>query len=589
VNSTFRYNKRYQYSGSLGGRLYLTEFDPSNPGWSLDYAHDQNITPDQKQTLKGTGRFQSDPDVVQNSAFTEEERVKQTANATLGYRRQFDWNQATFNADFSQDYNLTDDLIDRNIPNLGFRVSGPLFPKSDEDMPLQTGSGDDPWYRKLTYNYDNRFNVNMVSRPDRAGSRGDSSTYVGYLDHVGLSGKYPLLHYFNVTPSVNVSQMWTATARGDSANPVRSAWDPAAGYNGEYFAFFNTGASLDTRIYGIAQAGDKPWFGKLAGIRHTIIPTMSFTYAPKLDSNPRFLPNPKIGGLAYQEKQQTVGFTLGNDVDLKLAPESSGAATAAAGALPGQSGGSAGATNPAGAAGAGANGAAKKTEPYKLFSSSSSINYNFAKDVREWSDIPSVFSVYLTKNVAFTLNARHSLYDDFAAGEERDRLVSPILTAYGFGWRKGLQVSGNFNSGARIKDTQGFPTARFGTTPWSADLNYSFDYSSTRAGGDDNSSWERIFGANGTFRRTLTHSANGSLKLNPTPGWQMSYDTDYNFSEGKFSRHSFAFHRTLHCWQMDFQWTPEGLSPGWNFNIRITDLPDVKLQTSDTRTKRINR
>ncbi len=585
IHSVFRYNKRYDFNGSLGGKLYLSQFDITRPGWSVDYAHDQNITPDQKQTLKGTGTFLSQPDVVQNSAVTEEERTKQTANATLGYRRQFDWNQATFNADFAQDNNLTDNLVDRTVPNLGFRVSGPIFPKPDEDLPLQ--SGDDPWYRKLTYNYDNRFNVNMISRPTTASFRGDTNTYVGYVDHLSFSGKYPLLQYFNVTPSVNVSQLWSLTSHGDSAQPVRTSWDPAAGDLGEYFAFFNTGAAVDTRIYGIAQAADKPWFGKLMGIRHTISPTMSFTYAPKLDSNPRFLPNPKIGGTAFQEEQKTVGFTLGNDVDLKLAQDRVGNPPVTPGAgLPG------GASLPGSAVpGGGTAGgpAAKKGEPYKLLSASSSINYNFAKDVREWSDIPSVFSVYLTKNVAFTLNTRHSLYDDFAPAARHDILVSPILTSYGFGWRKGLQVSGNFNSGARIKDTQGFPTDRFDTTPWSMDLNYSFDYASNRVGGDNNSDLERIFGANGTFQRTLTHSANGSLKLNPTPGWQMSYDTDYNFSEGKFSKHSFAFHRTLHCWQMDFQWTPRGISEGWNFNIRITDLPDVKLQTSDSRSKRFTR
>ncbi|HKP94489.1 MAG TPA: putative LPS assembly protein LptD [Fibrobacteria bacterium] len=588
LNSQFRYNKRYAYNGSLGGKLYVSEFDLSNPGWSVDYAHDQNVTPDQKQTLKGTGRFQSDPSIVDRNALTEEEKVKQTANATLGYRRQFDWNQATFNADFAQDYNLSTTLLNRDVPNLGFRVSGPLFPKPEDDGPAQ--SGEDPWYRKLTYNYDNRLNVNMVSRPAERAARGDTSTYVGYVDHLSFSGKYPLLQYFNVTPSVNLSQLWSLNSRGDSADPVRTAWDPGAGDLGEYFAFFNTAASVDTRIYGIAQAADEPWFGKLSGIRHTIIPTVNFTYAPKLDSNPRFLPNPKIGGTAFQEEQKTIGFTLGNEVDLKLAPEGGNDAAAPRATAPGAASAvPATASASAAAPGTAASAAAKKGEPYKLLSASSSINYNFAKDVREWSDIPSVFSIYLTKNVAFTLNARHTLYDDFADSSSRDHLVSPILTGYGFGWRKGIQVGGNFNSGVRIKDTQGFPTGRFETTPWSGDLNYSFDYASTRVGGDDNSPLERIFGANGTFRRTLSHTANGSLKLNPTPGWQMSYDTEYNFSDGKFSKHSFAFHRVLHCWQMDFQWTPRGISEGWNFNIRITDLPDVKLQTSDTRTRSLNR
>ena len=63
----------------------------------------------------------------------------------------------------------------------------------------------------------------------------------------------------------------------------------------------------------------------------------------------------------------------------------------------------------------------------------------------------------------------------------------------------------------------------------------------------------------------------------------MSYDTEFNFSEGRFSRHVFSFQRTLHCWRMDFAWTPTGVSEGWHFLIHIIDLPDVKLETSDTR------
>jgi hypothetical protein len=316
---------------------------------------------------------------------------------------------------------------------------------------------------------------------------------------------------------------------------------------------------------------------------------MSVLYAPKIDSNKAFLPNPRIGGTAFQEEQRTIGFTLGNEVDLKLAqPQDLAARTAP--------------TNPGGtvtgvptptpltpaATNAGPSGPAslKKGEPYKLLSATSSINYNFAKDVREWSDIPSVFSFYLTKNVALALNTRHVLYDDFAPAGEKDKLTTPILAAYSFGWRKGIQVAGDFNSGARIMDTQGYPTEKFSSTPWSADLNYSFDYASTRVGGDDNSGAERLFGINGTFQRTLVHNANASLKLNPTPAWQMSYETDYNFTDGRFSRHAFAFHRTLHCWQMDFNWTPIGISEGWSFNIRITDLPDIKLETSDTRNRR---
>jgi hypothetical protein len=585
LNGEFRYNKRYLFNGFLRGTAYVSQFDLSNPGWTAEYAHDQTLTPDGKQTVKGNGQFVSESKIIQQNALNEAQAANQTANATLGYQRQFNWNNASFNANFAQNYNLTTTQLDRSVPDLTFHVGAPLFPRSEDEGPQL---GEDPWYRKINYDYRNHFNMDYVRQPSTAGLRADTNLYAGYQDEFGINAKYPFLQYFNFSPNLRAGQIWTATQRGDSADPVRSAWDPPQGETGEYFASYSLGATVDTRIYGVAQPEGKPWFGKLAGIRHTIAPSVGYTFAPKLDSNPRFLPNPKIPASAFQARQQTIGFSVGNDVDLKLAPEETAPAAGSGQAGAGSAGGTgAGTGSPEPGAGTGGVGTAKKgpkAEPYKLLSATSGASYNFARDTREWSDVASTFSLYLTKNVAFTLNTTHALYDDYSTGD-RDALVSPILKAYSFGWRKGISVAGNFNDGVRIKDNNGFPTDRFGISPWSMDLNYNFQFNSTRVGGggEGGNPLASLVGADGTFRRDRTHSAGGSLKLNPTSKWQMSYDTDYDFSQGRFSRHSFAFHRILHCWEMDFRWTPQGLSEGWQFNIRIIDLPDVKLETRDSR------
>jgi hypothetical protein len=400
---------------------------------------------------------------------------------------------------------------------------------------------------------------------------GDTNTYVGYKDDISLSGKYQMLQYFNVSPSVSTYQLWSLDSR-DPGSPSgrRNAWEPATGDLGEYFAGYNTRVALDTRIYGIAQAQEDPWFGTVQGARHTIIPTLGFTYAPEIDSNPRFIPNPSLGGTAYQAEQRTVSLGLANEVDLKLASDTSRAGSAGSGA---------------GAPGTGAS-AARKGESYKLASTNSNVSYNFANKTREWSPVTSSFTVYLTKSVPFTIGTTHMLYDDFSGEGAKNSLNNPMLTAYNFSWRKGLQVAGNFNSGVRVRDARGFASSKFETSPWSADFNYSFTFNSERVGGGSQDPVSDLLGLGGTFKHTRSHIAGGGLKLNPTAGWQMSYNTDYNFSEGEFSQHSFSFHRVLHCWEMDFRWNPVGLSEGWNFVIRITDLPDVKLESSDTKTRR---
>jgi hypothetical protein len=571
INALFRYNVRYLINGSLGGKYYISEFDPSRAGWHVDYANDWTITPDGRQTLKGSGRFQSDPGIVDRNALNEAEKSQQTSNANLGYRRQFDRLGASLTASFDQNYNLTDGNLNRSLPNVAFSAGGPLFPEGEDGgegfgVPAEAGSllEEDPWWRQLSWSYNNQGNVYYVRRPGTAGAGGttaggDTNTYVGYKDALSLTGKFTAFQYLNLNPSVNVAQHWSLESRDPSApGGSRTAWDPAEGDLGEYFPSFNTALSMDTRFFGIAQAEGDPWFGAVQGVRHTVIPTVSFTYAPEIDTNPRLIPNPRIAGPVFQSEQRTVGLSLDNEVDMKL-----------------------------GAADTSRGGTAKKAEPYKLASTSSSVSYNFAAERREWSDISSTFTVYLTRNVPFTVSATHALYDDFAPDEAaREDLTAPILTRYSFAWRKGLQLAGDFSSGLRVRDTRGFPSPRFEKTPWSADMNYSFAFESRRVGGDDGDPLSRLLGLSGTYQHIRTHNAGGSLKLNPTAGWQMSYDTDYNFSEGRFSRHTFAFHRTLHCWEMDFRWTPVGLSEGWNFVIRITELPEVKLESSDTRTRR---
>ena len=138
----------------------------------------------------------------------------------------------------------------------------------------------------------------------------------------------------------------------------------------------------------------------------------------------------------------------------------------------------------------------------------------------------------------------------------------------------------------RFRDSKGQPAGSFENSPWSAALNYGFDFNARRAGTSDGSAVERFFGRSEIFETTRTHQAYGSLSLNPTSKWHMTYDTEFNFTEGDFSRHVFGFERTLHCWQMQFQWTPTGITEGWHFLIHIIDLPDVKLETSNTRGQR---
>jgi len=104
---------------------------------------------------------------------------------------------------------------------------------------------------------------------------------------------------------------------------------------------------------------------------------------------------------------------------------------------------------------------------------------------------------------------------------------------------------------------------------WNASADLSSDISSTRAN-------------RSTFRTTRTQSGGLSLTLSPTRAWSATYTARYNFDEGDFASQVFAFKRQIGCWDLDFGWTPVGPARGWTFQVKIRDLPDVKVQANST-------
>ncbi|MGH7482424.1 MAG: putative LPS assembly protein LptD, partial [Longimicrobiales bacterium] len=68
------------------------------------------------------------------------------------------------------------------------------------------------------------------------------------------------------------------------------------------------------------------------------------------------------------------------------------------------------------------------------------------------------------------------------------------------------------------------------------------------------------------------------LRFQPTENWTASWSTAYNITEGEFDSHYLNLARDLHEWQANFAFSkaPNG-NFIFNFLVRLTDLPDLKL------------
>jgi hypothetical protein len=109
------------------------------------------------------------------------------------------------------------------------------------------------------------------------------------------------------------------------------------------------------------------------------------------------------------------------------------------------------------------------------------------------------------------------------------------------------------------KDEFGYPVFNM---PWTMNLSYSMNY--YRAG------------LGSSISQTL--SFNGSVTV--TKKMSLTYTSGYDFAGKQITMTQIGITRDLHCWDMNFNWVPNGSMKMWNFTIRVkaSVLGDLKYE-----------
>ncbi|MCQ2063795.1 MAG: LPS-assembly protein LptD [Fibrobacter sp.] len=539
-----RYKKRYVLDGNISYTSYLEEFDLANSGYDIRFAHNQNLTPDGKHTLSGSGSFVSSQSVRKDNALDAETILNQQANANLAYSGKFGTNKS-LTVKASQSHNLRTDYLERQLPDIQYRQSGPLFNfELDEDEAAAEDGSFETYLEKFNYNFNNHFNYYTRQAPDTTLDKDTTAEYVGYTGNYSLDYSGTLFDVVNLTPRASFTGYWTGTGwinPNDSAKYRKRymSLDPEHDEYGQFAYNHNYSITADTKLYGIWV----PEIGRFTGIRHVLSPSVSYTYAPEIDTVKKFAPHPLLGQVPYQTEQKTVGFGLNNDFDIKYLkvkgykPDTTKGDTAKA--------------------------VEDQYGNRRLLTTRHSVSYNFAADSLQWSDINSSFGLQILPDYMFTVTTRHSVYHKFT--DEPNKAQIPELTYYGYEFSKNFHWSGTLNGGLPSQ------MEKYEMLKWTFGLDYRYTFSSSRVAKD-------------LFQDNISHSTGISATFQPTVNWEVSYSTRYDYNEGKFVTHNFTFNRTLHCWQLDFTWTPTGPAAGWSFSIYVRDLPDIKLNAGSTET-----
>jgi uncharacterized Rmd1/YagE family protein len=98
--------------------------------------------------------------------------------------------------------------------------------------------------------------------------------------------------------------------------------------------------------------------------------------------------------------------------------------------------------------------------------------------------------------------------------------------------------------------------------PWSMRVSYNINYSKP------------------AFRSLLTQTLSVSGNVTLTKKMAVTYTSGYDFTQKEITMTQIGITRDLHCWDMSFNWIPNGTMKMWNFTIRVKAaiLSDLKYE-----------
>ena len=606
------YNKRYKFNGHFNVNYLKTiNGEKGDPDYSTAtnfqvlWSHTQDAKSNPNMTLSASVNFttsgysRSSVNAYYSNAFTEN-----TKSSTINLSYRFPQSKWQLSTSLNLSQRTQDSTLSVSFPNLNVSMSQTYPFKRKKPV------GDEKWYEKIRMSYSGQLQNSLTAKQDEFFKKSLIKDWRNGMKHnIPISATFNLFKYFNLTPSINITdRMYTSK--------IRREWDPAksAEICDTTYSFYNvwdftSSVSLDTKIYGFFQP--LPFLGdKVKMIRHVMTPTISFSYAPDFSSpwfgyygqysytdtqgNPQtrkysLFPN-SLFGVPGQGKTGAVSFSLANNLEMKVKTNDSIGE--------------------------------KKVSLIENFTVSQS--YNFAADSLNWSNINTSLLLRLTKQFNLNLNATWDVYTyqlnsagnpvrvnipRWKAGKGIGRLSS-TGTSFSYTFNndtfkrkdkkdadKGKKDDDN-NGGSSFDDTSGgrprsprdngdnsgddLQLDADGYVPWSVPWSLSVNYSINYSYGDFN--YEKME-YNGKITQNLSLSGN----IRPTKNWEFSATASYDFETHKLAYMNLNISRDLHCFTMRASVIPIGPYKSYNFHIAVKSslLSDLKYDKRSSQSNGI--
>ncbi len=595
IRQNFRYRKRHVIDGYISADFAN---DYKSRDWRIRGSHDHNISP--SMTFNANADYVTKRSLVRDMGETSADRM-QNKLFTSGV-----FNKRWFNTGdnlriMSSSTQYVDTAIVRHaFPNVSYRMGG-RRPFSDTDLPLvfrrfqYDGSLNgvrnlNVYEEKNIFDENTNASLNLSQRTDISSVRVGSSQNFIFRDHkskfyissrdddifeqsrrdssltnYGLKTSYYVQNSHTIFRHINLRE--TFNFRHDTAfRYFDDGLNIVTGSKGR--STFDLNATADTKIYGIFQ----PEFYALRRMRHTISPSVGFTYYPDFSKDKygyfvtdslgvrRDVFSPSVIGGTPSGENMRLNYSLMNVFEAKVM-------------------------------------VSERERLIRLFNLNFSGFYNFAADSNKMSVINSrlhsnlyngqLIGNYVRMNLTLNANAVFTPYTmdggqgeyinrDFTFWEKnpfrRERWDLTYTAEFPFSLRGALSADDRFRDDPVEYDESGLVIIRksdYADIPF--DINGRILFSERY---DSNDNYTKNF-----------HGSIGA-RVSPTENWTVEYRATYNMlMPDRLTSTVISVRRDMHCWYGEFEW--DYFNRGFKLIIQNTSniFSDLKYD-KDTRERR---
>ncbi len=574
LHTNYSYKKIYKYQGNIsfninqqrGGSQY-ERFNPHRQKAPLNFGVNWQMNVDPKRMLNSS--FNINLNIVSNKTYQYlNSRDPQSVLATnfssnISYSKYWPGKPYRIAVNTALVQNTQTKQISLTLPQFSFNVTriNPFQRKISVTKRK--------WYENIGFSYD-MYVSNQINATDSTFfTKKTLKTMKNSITHnLPISGNFSLFKYLNFNVGFNYRENWyfsyinkayhdTFVEFNEATNKNDTLLKQAVSetkYGFKSYRDFNLNMSFNTNLYGMFLFKNS----KLKAIRHTFRPSINFNFSPDFQKSfwkyMRTVQTDSLGntaqysifennGITPATKQGSVGVSFGNTLEIKVYSKKDSVTHS------------------------------KKIT--LLDNLSLSMNYNIP--TKRFSPLSISAGTHITEKLSLSMNVSMDPYSIDSLGRQTSS----------FYWREkhrlfrltsmNVSLSGTVHSKKGISETQAMNQKledQLGTNnqfyqknvyerdyynfsiPWS--VNYQYSLSLTR------------FKAHKKDTTAITQTLAMGFDVNITKKWKINITSGFDLSHKTITRTDISIVRDLHCWQMEFKWTPIGSQKGFYMTIYVT-------------------